>query len=61
MTTALAERMAVDLPGAGPLTPLLADPAVSDVLVNGRQVWLDRGAGLVTVEPQPDALLDQAE
>jgi pilus assembly protein CpaF len=39
--------LAVEAPGAGPLTPLLADPAVSDVLVNGRQVWVDRGAGLV--------------
>ena len=44
---ALADRLGTDLPGAGPLTPLLADPTVSDVLVNGRQVWLDRGAGLV--------------
>jgi len=35
------------LPGAGPLTPLLADPEVTDVLVNGRHVWVDRGAGLV--------------
>src|SRR5256714_2371752 len=39
--------LAVEAPGAGPFTPLLADPAVSDVLVNGRQVWVDRGAGLV--------------
>jgi pilus assembly protein CpaF len=39
--------LVVELPGAGPLTPLLTDPAVSDVLVNGRQVWVDRGAGLV--------------
>jgi pilus assembly protein CpaF len=35
------------LPGAGPLTPLLADPEVTDVLVNGCNVWVDRGAGLV--------------
>ena len=39
--------LVVELPGAGALTPLLTDPAVSDVLVNGRQVWVDRGAGLV--------------
>lgn len=33
--------------GAGPLEPLLADPAVTDVLVNGVDgVWVDRGAGL---------------
>jgi len=43
----LADRIRDGLPGAGPLTPLLADPAVTDVLVNGRQVWVDRGAGLV--------------
>ncbi len=35
------------LSGAGPLTPLLEDPDVTDVLVNGVQVWVDRGAGLV--------------
>jgi pilus assembly protein CpaF len=34
------------LSGAGPLTPLLEDPEVTDVLVNGVQVWVDRGAGL---------------
>jgi pilus assembly protein CpaF len=33
--------------GAGPLTPLLEDPEVTDVLVNGVQVWIDRGAGPV--------------
>lgn len=34
--------------GAGPLTSLLADPEVSDVLVNGPgPVWVDRGHGVV--------------
>lgn len=37
----------VGLPGAGPLTPLLLDPDVTDVLVNRDEVWVDRGAGLV--------------
>lgn len=33
--------------GAGPLDDLLADPAVTDVLVNGpNQVYVDRGKGL---------------
>lgn len=33
--------------GAGPLEPLLRDPATTDVLVNGPdEVWVDRGAGL---------------
>lgn len=35
------------LSGAGPLAALLEDPEVTDVLVNGVQVWVDRGAGLV--------------
>ncbi len=30
---------------AGPLTALLADPEVTDVFVNGNEVWVDRGAG----------------
>jgi len=33
--------------GAGPLSQLLRDPSVTDVLVNGRDVWVDRGTGLV--------------
>src|SRR3954454_704441 len=43
-----AVREAMDeLAGAGPLEPLLREPGVTDVLVNGPdQVWLDRGAGL---------------
>ena len=33
--------------GAGPLQPLLREPGVTDVLVNGpNQVFVDRGAGL---------------
>ncbi|ONH37802.1 TadA family conjugal transfer-associated ATPase [Protofrankia sp. BMG5.30] len=36
-----------ELVGAGPLEPLLADPFVTDVLVNGpAEVWVDRGSGL---------------
>ncbi|HET8683953.1 MAG TPA: TadA family conjugal transfer-associated ATPase [Micromonosporaceae bacterium] len=43
----LADRVRSDLVGAGPLAPLLADPDVTDVLVNGPgEVWVDRGAGL---------------
>jgi pilus assembly protein CpaF len=43
-----AVRDAVDeLAGAGPLEPLLRDPDVTDVLVNGPdRVWIDRGSGL---------------
>lgn len=36
-----------EIAGAGLLEPLLADPRVTDVLVNGPdEVWVDRGAGL---------------
>ncbi|SCL57637.1 pilus assembly protein CpaF [Micromonospora citrea] len=42
----MADRVRDDLVGAGPLAPLLADPEVTDVLVNGVRVWVDRGQGL---------------
>ncbi|MFE9202679.1 TadA family conjugal transfer-associated ATPase [Micromonospora sp. NPDC007230] len=42
----IADRVHDDLVGAGPLAPLLADPQVTDVLVNGTRVWVDRGRGL---------------
>ncbi|MGC4877568.1 TadA family conjugal transfer-associated ATPase [Micromonospora sp. DT43] len=42
----IADRVHDDLVGAGPLAPLLADPEVTDILVNGVRVWVDRGAGL---------------
>lgn len=46
----LAGQVHRDLAGAGPLAPLIADPAVTDVLVNGPdEVWVDRGAGLTRV------------
>lgn len=36
-----------ELVGAGPLEALLADPEVTDILVNGpEEVWTDRGRGL---------------
>ncbi|NMO57188.1 TadA family conjugal transfer-associated ATPase [Actinoplanes sp. TBRC 11911] len=42
----LADRVHDQLVGAGPLAPLLDDQDVTDVLVNGVEVWVDRGAGL---------------
>ena len=46
----LADRLRAELVGAGPLEPLLRDPEVTDVLVNGPdEVWLDAGSGLVRV------------
>ena len=46
----LVRQLRSEMVGAGPLDPLLADPAVTDVLVNGPdEVWLDRGNGLERV------------
>jgi pilus assembly protein CpaF len=44
--SSLVGRITDELAGAGPLAPLLADEEVSDVLVNGGEVWVDRGNGL---------------
>jgi pilus assembly protein CpaF len=46
----LAARAADEMPGAGPLTPLIVDPDVTDVLVNGLAVWVDRGDGLTRTD-----------
>lgn len=47
---AVLRALESEIVGAGPLAPLLADPLVTDVLVNGPdEVWVDRGAGLVRV------------
>ncbi|MGP9019508.1 TadA family conjugal transfer-associated ATPase [Streptomyces sp. BR1] len=46
-----AERLRSELVGTGPLEPLLADPAVTDVLVSAPdRVWVDRGSGLELTE-----------
>ncbi|WP_367188076.1 TadA family conjugal transfer-associated ATPase [Branchiibius sp. NY16-3462-2] len=43
----LRDQLRSEVLGAGPLEELLADPAVTDVLVNGLAgVWVDRGQGL---------------
>jgi pilus assembly protein CpaF len=48
----LTGRLRSHIAGAGPLEELLADPEVTDVLVNGAQeVWADRGQGLVRLPP----------
>jgi pilus assembly protein CpaF len=52
--SAAAEQVVVglraELLGAGPLQPLLDDPEVTDVLVNGpREVWIDRAGSLQAV------------
>ncbi|GFH38933.1 hypothetical protein SCWH03_51960 [Streptomyces pacificus] len=46
-----AEELRCELVGTGPLEPLLADPAVTDVLVSAPdRVWVDRGCGLGLTE-----------
>ncbi|WP_040157663.1 TadA family conjugal transfer-associated ATPase [Mobilicoccus massiliensis] len=46
-----ADRMEDALLGSGPLTDLVEDPRVTDVLVNGvTGVWVDRGGGLTPVD-----------
>ena len=55
---ALVAAVRSELTGAGPLDVLLADPEVSDVLVNGPdEVWVDRGQGL---EVAPVQFRDEA-
>ncbi|MFF0467096.1 TadA family conjugal transfer-associated ATPase [Micromonospora zamorensis] len=54
----IADRVHDDLVGAGPLAPLLADPEVTDVLVNGTRVWVDRGSGLQQVAVPVGSLED---
>jgi pilus assembly protein CpaF len=54
----VTDRLTSDLTGVGALAPLLADPEVTDVLVNGVEVWVDRGGGLHRV---PVALGDLGE
>lgn len=46
----LRDAALTDAIGLGPLAPLVADPSVTDVLVNGpAEVWVDRGLGLQPV------------
>ena len=45
--TGVVRSIGDELPGLGPLAPLLADPAVTDVMVNGpTEVWVERGGVL---------------
>ncbi|HEY5184448.1 MAG TPA: ATPase, T2SS/T4P/T4SS family [Actinomycetes bacterium] len=47
---AVVDRLQNEIVGLGSLAPLVADPAVTDVLVNAAdEVWVDRGRGLKRV------------
>lgn len=49
----LVNSLRGELTGLGPVDRLVADPRVTDILVNGPgQVWVDRGAGLVRTDVQ---------
>lgn len=55
----LRNQLRSEVLGAGPLEALLADPSVTDVLVNGLDgVWVDRGHGL---EPRSVQFADAAQ
>jgi len=55
----LVARLRDDMIGAGRLEPLLVDPGVTDVLVNGcGEVWIDRGDGLERAAVRFDSELD---
>lgn len=48
---ALSAVLRAELAGVGPLEPLLRDPEVTDILVNGPdEVWVDAGSGLHRVD-----------
>jgi pilus assembly protein CpaF len=47
----LAEELVEETTGLGPLAPLMADPAITDILVNGPdQVWVERFGRLERTE-----------
>jgi pilus assembly protein CpaF len=49
----LSSALSADLRGFGPLEPFLADPRVTDIVVNGaREVWVDRGDGMAVTTVQ---------
>src|SRR5699024_6045884 len=46
-----AERLTAEIAGAGPLQPLVEQPGVTDVFVNGpNDVFIDAGGGLHRVD-----------
>jgi len=49
----LAQELLDDIYGLGPIEPLLADPAVSDILINGpKQVYVERNGKLELTDVQ---------
>lgn len=64
-TLEVLARLRSELVGTGPLQPLLVDPSVTDVLVNGPdEVWVDRGEALERTAvrfPDADAVRRLAE
>ena len=62
---AVASAVAARVTGLGPLEPLLADDAITDVMVNGEgSVWVERGgslsaAGIQLARPEVDLLVER--
>lgn len=55
---ALCRRVRAELTGLGPLEPWLADPAVTEVMVNaGGEVWIDRTGRTERVDQLPEGRL----
>ena len=56
----LTDQLYNEIVGAGPLTALLTDPQVTDVVVNGpAEIWVDRGDGMARADlafPDADSL-----
>jgi pilus assembly protein CpaF len=53
--TAVAQAVAARATGLGPLEPLLADDAITEVMVNGRgPVWIERSGQLVPTDLELD-------
>lgn len=52
---ALCEEVLQEVQGFGPLAPLMMDPGVSDILINGpHELWVDRGGRLARVAVEFD-------
>jgi pilus assembly protein CpaF len=52
----LVDQVAARVRGLGPLDPLLADPQVSEIMVNGTgEVWVERSGGLERTDVALDA------
>jgi pilus assembly protein CpaF len=53
----MVRELTASIDGCGPLAPLMADPCVTDILINGPgEVWIDSGEGLARTSLRIDPL-----